>query len=109
MCRGGLERRGKQETKYLKELEAIAESGVTQVGGGATAAGLRCCAGLAGGGWDGGATQVGRRWVEALHCWCQMCWLEAVVESGVIKVWGRCGGPSVWGVQARCAGWRQVF
>lgn len=30
-CRGGLERRGKQETKYLNELEAIAESGVTQV------------------------------------------------------------------------------
>ncbi|PRW21064.1 glutamate--cysteine chloroplastic isoform A [Chlorella sorokiniana] len=30
ISRGGLERRGKQETKYLKELEVIAESGVTQ-------------------------------------------------------------------------------
>ncbi len=30
ISRGGLERRGRQEGKYLKELEAIAESGVTQ-------------------------------------------------------------------------------
>ena len=33
ISRGGLERRGRQEGKYLKELEEIAESGVTQVGG----------------------------------------------------------------------------
>jgi hypothetical protein len=32
ISKGGLERRGLQETKYLKELEAIAESGITQVG-----------------------------------------------------------------------------
>lgn len=30
ISKGGLERRGKQETKYLLELEGIAESGITQ-------------------------------------------------------------------------------
>lgn len=33
ISKGGLERRGKEEAKFLKELEAIAESGETQVGG----------------------------------------------------------------------------
>jgi hypothetical protein len=33
ISRGGLERRGRQEQKYLVELERIAESGETQVGG----------------------------------------------------------------------------
>lgn len=31
ISKGGLQRRGKEEAKFLKELEAIAESGVTQV------------------------------------------------------------------------------
>lgn len=55
-CRGGLERRGKQETKYLKELEVIAESGVTQVGAAPACswpcdACLRACAGGWGRSW----------------------------------------------------------
>ena len=34
ISRGGLERRGREEGKFLLELEAIAESGVTQAGQG---------------------------------------------------------------------------
>lgn len=72
--RGGLERRGKQETKYLKELEAIAESGVTQVGTAllhfqvlrCVPAGLRCGSGRSWGVMEeSGGPQAGLRVV-----WC---------------------------------------
>jgi gamma-glutamylcysteine synthetase len=43
ISRGGLERRGLEEAKFLNELEAIAESGITEVSGAAAVLLLLLC------------------------------------------------------------------
>lgn len=102
VCRGGLERRGKQETKYLKELEAIAESGITQVGVVTAAAGLRVCiasletgmemecAAVRAGGHCGERRHAGGVVTLLGHCRCAGCGERHHTEGLVAAAAGLC-------------------